>query len=142
MLVIRVLACLFICFLKVLMCSNNNIDRSLIQLLSLLCSMSFLLSKVYFFQYLDVLKPLNLLFLLAKYQCIFVLGSACESRQACGGVFALMSLYRIWVWASGRHLQWCEWSDRPQLFLKIKLYHLYPRFILTRQCLVREISLQ
>ena len=138
MLIIRILACLFIRSLKVLIYSDNNIDSSPIRLLSPLYSILFPLSKVHSSQYLDALKPLNSPPLLAKYQCIPALGSAYRSRQTYGGASALVSSRRIQAQALGYNLQRRKQSNRPWSFLGIKLHHLYPRFILIRQCFSKE----
>ena len=138
MLIIRIPAYLFIRSLKVLTRSNNNIDSSLVRLLSSLYSILFLLSKVHSSQYLDALKPLNLLPLLAKYQYIPILGSAYRLRQIYGGASMLVLSRRIRAWASGYNLQRHKQSNRPWLFLGIKLHYLYPRFILIRQCFSKE----
>ena len=133
MLAIRIPAFLFICSLKVSIYSDDNIDSSPVRLLSPLYSILFLLSKVYSSQYLDALKPLNLLPLLAKYQCIPILGSAYRSKQVYRGASTLVSR-GIQAQALGYYLQRRKQSNRPQLFLGIKLYYLYPLFILIRQC--------
>ena len=138
MLIIRIPAYLFIRSLKVLTRSDNNIDSSPVRLLSLLRSILFLLSKVYSSQYLDALKPLNLPSLLAKYQYIPILGSAYRLRQIYKGVSILVLLYKIQAQTLGYNLQQYKQSNRPQLFLGIKLYYLYPRFILIRQYFSKE----
>ena len=138
MLTIRMPAYLFIYSLKVLMCSDDNIDSSPVRLLSPLYSISFPLSKVHSSQYPDALKPLNLPPLLAKYWYIPVLGSAYRLRQVCRGASMLVSSRRIWAQALGCNLQRRKQSDRPWLFLGIKLYYLYPQFILIRQCFSKE----
>ena len=138
LLAIGILAFLFIRSLKVLICSNDNIDSSPFRLLSLLRSILFPLFKVHSFQYLDALKPSNLPPLLAKYWCIPVLGSAYRSRQVYRDASTLVLSRRIWAWALGRNLQGRKQSDRPWLFLGIKLHYLYPRFILTRQYFSKE----
>ena len=138
MLIIRIPACLFIYSLKVLTYSDDNIDSSPVQLLSPLHSILFPLSKVHSSWYLDALKPLNLPPLLAKYQYIPILGSAYRLRQAYRGVSILVSSRRIQAQALGYNLQRRKQSNRPQLFLGIKLYYLYPRFILIRWCFSKE----
>ena len=138
MLVIRILAYLFIRSLKVLIYSDDNIDSSPVRLLSPLHSILFLLSKVHSSQYLDALKPSNSPPLLAKYWCTSALGSAYRLRQACGGASALVLSRRIQAQALGYNLQRRKQSDRPWLFLGIKLYYLYPRFILIRQYFNKE----
>ena len=138
MLAIKILTYLFIHSSKVLMRSDNNIDKSLIQLLSPLRSISFPLSKVHSSQYPDALKPSNSPPLLAKYWCIPTSGSAYRLRQAYRGASALVSSRRIWAQALGYNLQRRKQSDRPWSFLGIKLHHLYPRFILTRWCFSKE----
>ena len=138
MLAIRIPAYLFIRSLIVLTRSDDNIDSSPVQLLSLLRSILFLLSKVYSSQYLDALKPLNSPPSLAKYQCTSALGSAYRLRQAYRGASALVLSRGIQAQALGYNLQRYKQSDRPQLFLGIKLHYLYLRFILTRQCFNKE----
>ena len=138
MLAIRIPAYLFIRSLKVLIRSDDNMDSSPVRLLSLLRSILFPLSKVHSSWYLDALKPLNLLPPLAKYQYIPALGSAYRLRQAYGGASALVSSRGIWAWALGCNLQRRKQSDRPQLFLGIKLHYLYPWFILIRWCFSKE----
>ena len=138
MLAIRMPAYLFIRSLKVLTYSDNDIDSSLVRLLSPLCSILFPLSKVHSSQYLDALKPLNSPPLLAKYQYTSALGSAYRSRQVYRGASTLVLSRKIQAWASGYNLQRREYSNRPWLFLGIKLYYLYLRFILIRQCFNKE----
>ena len=138
MLIIRIPAYLFIRSLKVLTHSNNNIDSSPVRLLSPLYSILFPLSKVHSSQYPDALKPLNSPPPLAKYQCIPILGSAYRLRQVYRGVSTLVLSRRIQAQALGYNLQRRKQSDSPQLFLGIKLYYLYPRFILIRQYFNKE----
>ena len=138
MLTIRIPACLFIRSLKVLIYSNDNIDSSPVRLLSPLYSILFLLSKVHSSQYPDALKPLNSPPPLAKYWCIPILGSAYRLRQVYRGASILVSSRRIWAQALGCNLQRRKQSDRPWLFLGIKLYYLYPWFILIRQYFSKE----
>ena len=138
MLTIRIPAYLFIHSLKVLIYSNNNMDSSPVRLLSPLRSILFPLSKVHSSWYPDALKPLNSPPPLAKYQCIPILGFAYRSRQAYKGASTLVLLRKIQAQALGCNLQRRKQSNRPQLFLGIKLYYLYPRFILTRQYFSKE----
>ena len=133
MLTIRMPAFLFIRSLKVLTRSDDNIDSSPVRLLSPLYSMLFPLFKVHSSQYPDALKPLNLLPPLAKYQYIPILGSTYRSKQVYRGASALVSR-GIQAWALGYYLQRRKQSNRPWLFLGIKLHYLYPLFILIRQC--------
>ena len=138
LLAIGIPAYLFIRSSKVLTRSDDNINSSPFRLLSPLRSILFPLSKVHSSQYPDALKPLNSPPLLAKYQCIPALGSACGLRQTYGGASMLVSSRGIWALALGRSLQRRKQSNRPWLFLEIKLYYLYPQFILTRWCFSKE----
>ena len=138
MLIIRIPAYLFIRSLKVLIYSNDNINSIPVRLLSPLYSILFPLSKVYSSWYPDALKPLNSPPPLAKYQCIPILGSAYRSRQAYRGASTLVLSRRIQAQALGYNLQRRKQSNRLQLCLGIKLYYLYPRFILIRWCFNKE----